>query len=584
MGVLLKTNSKHLKNSFLSASMVFGRKTMAIYWVLVVARALTGLLDVFGVILLSQFSASVLNQNGLSKVNIPFASQTSFSSFTALSLALLSLSLKSFLSFIVNYQLTKILNRRCSEIIEQSALTISDTDFDLLNQFSSHKLHDLLTAGLRAKTYGILYPLSTIVSEGSLLILFLLFLITTNALSAMLSICILGLSSSLLYRFLSKKQYRNGQLIGSASVRSFERFQYLIHGYKELLVNGKLVSSIRAFASVESERSHIEISQTTLAVLPRHVLETVVMVSLGLIGFISSTFNGAESTLILITIFGATTARILPSLVPLQASLAELQQNLGRSSEVSAINSFGGKTQAITKNQDFSSLHTDQQMKIQFIGVSYRYPKSEIDAVKELNFDFSGCGWFAIDGPSGSGKSTIFDILMGVCTPQLGEVLIEGLDPWSFIRANPGYCSYLPQRISVINGSIAENVAFGLMADQIDIVQVTELLELVGLEALALRVQKNPYEPIGELAGNVSGGQLQRLGIARCLYSEPSIILFDESTSGLDLLSQLAILDLIGELSKTCMVISISHDKRISDRASRIVRIDSGRVMRIETK
>jgi ABC-type bacteriocin/lantibiotic exporter with double-glycine peptidase domain len=308
------------------------------------------------------------------------------------------------------------------------------------------------------------------------------------------------------------------------------------------------------------------------------------MVTLGSIAVISSLLGKSESAIVLLTIFGAAAARILPSLVPLQTSLAEIQVNLGKASEVSTIRDLGGKSKRIVENLDGQLERIQSRLSVRFAGVTYRYPEAKIDAVAELAFEFSGPGWYAIDGPSGSGKSTIFDILMGVSKPQFGNVTINGSDPWTYIQTHPGYCSYLPQRISVFNSSIAENVAFGQAIEQIDISRVVTLLELVGLEELARRLKSNPLEPIGEMADNVSGGQLQRLGIARCMYTNPSIFLFDESTSGLDSVSQKSILDLIEDLSKTCMVISISHDRKISDRASQIVRIETGRVTRIEAK
>jgi ABC-type bacteriocin/lantibiotic exporter with double-glycine peptidase domain len=308
------------------------------------------------------------------------------------------------------------------------------------------------------------------------------------------------------------------------------------------------------------------------------------MVTLGSIAMISSLLGKSESAIVLLTIFGAAAARILPSLVPLQTSLAEIQVNLGKASEVSAIGDLGGKSKRIFANLGGQLESNQSQLSVRFASVIYRYPEAMLNAVEELTFEFSGPGWYAIDGPSGSGKSTIFDILMGVSKPQFGHVTINGVDPWTYIQTNPGYCSYLPQRISVFNSSIAENVAFGQVIEQIDISRVITLLELVGLEELAKRLKSNPLEPIGEMADNVSGGQLQRLGIARCMYTKPSIFLFDESTSGLDSVSQKSILDLIEDLSRTCMVISISHDHRISDRASQIVRIETGRVQRIEVK
>jgi ATP-binding cassette subfamily C protein len=427
-------------------------------------------------------------------------------------------------------------------------------------------------------------PLSVIMVEGFLVTVFFIYLLVTNVLAALLAFAILGITSMLLHRFLAKRQYRNGQLAGSAGIRSLSSFQDAIHGYKELLVNGNLAAAIKRFSSIESETGSIQTRQTILGVLPRHVLESAVMVTLGSIAMISSLLGKSESAIVLLTIFGAAAARILPSLVPLQTSLAEIQVNLGKASEVSAIGDLGGKSKRIFANLGGQLESNQSQLSVRFASVIYRYPEAMLNAVEELTFEFSGPGWYAIDGPSGSGKSTIFDILMGVSKPQFGHVTINGVDPWTYIQTNPGYCSYLPQRISVFNSSIAENVAFGQVIEQIDISRVITLLELVGLEELAKRLKSNPLEPIGEMADNVSGGQLQRLGIARCMYTKPSIFLFDESTSGLDSVSQKSILDLIEDLSRTCMVISISHDHRISDRASQIVRIETGRVQRIEVK
>jgi ATP-binding cassette subfamily C protein len=580
----VKQKNSELLLAIKDASSDLGKRAMTLFWVLSAVRILVGLLDVLGVFCLSLFSAQALNQTENTMTSFGGLRGLGTSPLTLLGLALVLLMAKSCLSYILNYFLIGAMNDRCSEVIDAKSSQICDSDIEILNRFSTQTLHFLLTAGVRASTLGILMPLSVIMVEGFLVTVFFMYLIVTNVLAALLAFAILGITSMLLHRFLAKRQYRNGQLAGSASIRSLASFQDAIHGYKELLVNGNLATSLARFSSIERETGFIQTRQTILGVLPRHVLESAVMLTLGLIAVISTLLGESESAIILLTIFGAAAARILPSLVPLQTSLAEIQINLGKSSEIFAISELGGKSSCTVENLSRHFDRNQSTLNVQFKDVTYRYPQSNVDAISNLSFEFLGPGWYAIDGPSGSGKSTIFDILMGVCTPQHGNVLIEGIDPWTFIRANPGYCSYLPQRIAVINGSIAENVAFGQMNEQIDTEQVIKLLELVGLETLAERLKNNPLEPIGELADNVSGGQLQRLGVARCLYTNPSIFLFDESTSGLDAESQRSILNLIENLSSTCMVISISHDKRISDRAKRIVRIDSGRVLGIEDK
>jgi ATP-binding cassette subfamily C protein len=580
----VKKKNSELLLAIKDASSDLGKKTMTLFWVLSAARILVGLLDVLGVFCLGLFSAQALNQTENTVTNFGGLRGIGTSPLTLLGLALVLLTVKSCLSYILNYYLIGVMNDRCSKVIYAKSSLICDSDIEILNRFSTQKLHFLLTAGLRASTLGILMPLSVIMVEGFLVTVFFIYLLVTNVLAALLAFAILGITSMLLHRFLAKRQYRNGQLAGSAGIRSLSSFQDAIHGYKELLVNGNLAAAIKRFSSIESETGSIQTRQTILGVLPRHVLESAVMVTLGSIAMISSLLGKSESAIVLLTIFGAAAARILPSLVPLQTSLAEIQVNLGKASEVSAIGDLGGKSKRIFANLGGQLESSQSQLSVRFASVTYRYPEAMLSAVEELTFEFTGPGWYAIDGPSGSGKSTIFDILMGVSKPQFGHVTINGVDPWTYIQTNPGYCSYLPQRISVFNSSIAENVAFGQVIEQIDISRVITLLELVGLEELAQRLKSNPLEPIGEMADNVSGGQLQRLGIARCMYTKPSIFLFDESTSGLDSVSQKSILDLIEDLSRTCMVISISHDHKISDRASQIVRIETGRVQRIEVK
>jgi ABC-type bacteriocin/lantibiotic exporter with double-glycine peptidase domain len=580
----VKEKNSELLLAIKDASSDLGKKTMTLFWVLSAARILVGLLDVFGVFILGLFSAQALKQPANTATSFAGLQGTGTAPLTLLGLALVLLTAKSCFSYILNYFLIGVMNDRCSKVIYAKSSLIYYSDIEILNQFSTQKLHFLLTAGVRARTLGILMPLSVIMVEGFLVTVFFVYLLVNNILAALLAFAILGITSILLHQFLAKRQYRNGQLTGSAAIRSLSSFQDTIHGYKELLVNGNLAAAIERFSSIEAETGSIQTRQTILGVLPRHVLESAVMVTLGSIAMISSLLGKSESAIVLLTIFGAAAARILPSLVPLQTSLAEIQINLGKASEVSAIGDLGGKSKRIVANQDGHFEGNQNRLLVRFAGVTYRYPEAKIEAVAELTFEFSGPGWYAIDGPSGSGKSTIFDILMGVSKPQYGNVTINGVDPWTYIQANPGYCSYLPQRISVFNSSIAENVAFGQAIEQIDISRVISLLELVGLEELAQRLKSNPLEPIGEMADNVSGGQLQRLGIARCMYTNPSIFLFDESTSGLDSASQKSILDLIEDLSKTCMVISISHDHKISDRASQIVRIETGRVKRIELR
>jgi len=553
---------------------------------LTICRVGIGLLDVAGVLLLSIFSARALSEDTALTTRLPGAlggfGSASLSPLSYLGFALALLILKSAISFILTVKLSKVLNRKCTEVITVQTKRLARVEKDEIDHYPTQRLHYLLTAGIRAMTVGIYAPLSTILSESALIIFFTLFLLLTNVVASLLSILILGTASIVLYKYLGSRQYRLGQLSGSAAIQSISLFQESIHGYKELSVSGSLTTHLTKFVTREGELSEILSKQTFLGTLPRHVLESVVMLSLGCIAIVSALGTSNYDSLLMITVFAATTARILPSLLPLQASFSELQTNLGRAEDLEQLlhilkdsMEVGAPDIGIGK---IPVVHASDEPHLKVDNVWYRYPLATTDALESITFTLTGSGWFAIDGPSGSGKTTVFDLLMGIRVPTVGIVTLNGLDPRTFLRTNHGYCAYLPQSITVTNSTIAENVAFGKPKETIDEGRIRQLLEQVGLGSVIQRSPLGIWEPIGELAHAISGGQLQRLGIARCLYAEPKVLLLDESTTALDTAAQKQVLDLISELSKTIMVISISHDRNIVKRADVTLVLNEGKL------
>jgi ATP-binding cassette subfamily C protein len=472
----------------------------------------------------------------------------------------------------------RIVNARTSQVIQTYAQDLSKTDKDKIDRYSSQEIHYLLTGGIRAALPGIINPVITIISEFTLMVMLCCLLIFTDLFSFFTVTLILGATSVLLYRLLSVRQYRIGQLTGSSAISSVATLQESIHGYRELLVRGTLSKHLQKFSLLETFISSLQTRQVILSVVPRHVLETIVIITLGLVAVIVSSSQSSKESLLVLSVFAATTARILPSLIPLQGAFSELNNNMGLSQKLQKlIADIKTKTasQISTKNlaevPNVIVLECDQ--------VSYQYPGMDDNAVSEVSLTFSGAGWFAIDGPSGSGKSTLFDLFLGIKQPQAGQIRINGNPSREFLLSNPGVCAYLPQRITTSNASVAENVAFGETKEMIDIDFVEKLLNRVGLGDLVGHSSQGVWTELGELGQRLSGGQLQRLGIARCLYTNPLMILLDESTTGLDYISQQQILDMFLDLSKTKLIVSISHDREITKRAHRVVRLDFGKVL-----
>lgn len=549
---------------------------MSRVWLLTFLRVVVSLLDLFGVFLLSEFTSAALDGNESAGSPLPFSWPWRESPIPTLLLALLALSVKSISSLVLSTAMTRITNRRTSDLITTTSSDLIDSGYELTAGADSHALHYQLTAGMRAGTSGVVLPLATLMSESALLGFFFLFLVTTNAPAAFLSILILGLTSRQLHRYMSHRLYRNGQLAGSASIRSHATFQETMHGYREFYVRGSLAVTIGKFADVEVDFSRLQTEQSFLGNVPRHVLETVVMMSLGVIAGVTVLLKDIEAAIVLITVFGAATARILPSLIPLQASLSELQANIGKSADLTNfLERMKPRPRPSRQLQPVQSRVTKTH-EVVLKNVSYRYPGATSDVLQDVSLAIDGVGWYAIDGPSGSGKSTLLDVLIGLREPTAGKVTINGMLPTDFVHTNPGSCAYLPQRVSVQNATLAENVALGC---EVKDREVERLLRLVGLGQVLDRSELGVFTRLGELGHGLSGGQMQRLGIARCLYTNPEIILLDESTTGLDESTKSGILDLLSELSKSLLIISISHDKEITARAGHVFQISAGRIV-----
>jgi len=565
-----------------------GRALVVKVAVLTTVKGLAGLLDIAGIVLLAQFSTKVLGataqSTGSSPLGFVIPGTDNWRPLVLLASALILMSLRSATSFATGYLLVSTLQRANSRVIARRADAELNAPLDRLAQFSSQETHHALTGMTRAAVSGVLLPLSTVVSEAVLGMLLIATLFVASPTATVLSIIFLTTVSLGLYRFTSHRQLLLGQRTGSATVRSTATFQELFSGHRELRVSGRLHSEIKRFTVTESELSRNLVAQNKNSSIPRYVLETAVLLCLGIVASISSLGSDDVESLVVVTVFAAALARLLPSVIPMQTSLSELQHVLGTASSLDYdFRESSGREDAPDRIAGRPPLSEPEVSASSFTisasELSYQYAGSAEFALRSVNFHFSEGGWLAIDGPSGSGKSTLLDLMLGLRIPTEGEVLVNGCVSSNFIQANPGFVSYLPQSPLVMNRSLWENIAFGYHAEEVDRERAIDCLRQVGLESLLSRAGSS-CDTLGERGGRLSGGQLQRLGIARCLYQQPRVLILDESTSGLDAEARDGIIHLLRSLvANGLTVVTVAHDQALAAQASRIIRLADGRVV-----
>jgi ATP-binding cassette subfamily C protein len=193
-----------------------------------------------------------------------------------------------------------------------------------------------------------------------------------------------------------------------------------------------------------------------------------------------------------------------------------------------------------------------------------------------VSLDIAAGSTVAVIGPSGSGKTTLGLLMLGLLKPEVGSVLIGGQSAQGFAEANPGSIAYLPQRTHVLNASIRENIALGIEPQNVDYVHLESVIAMAQLSELVNTLPEGVEHVVN--SATLSGGQTQRIGLARALYTKPSLLLLDEPTSALDADTEFAITDALRALSGVCSVVVIAHRLATIQNADNIFVLEDGQI------
>ena len=197
--------------------------------------------------------------------------------------------------------------------------------------------------------------------------------------------------------------------------------------------------------------------------------------------------------------------------------------------------------------------------KLLFKNVSYNYQNEKelgnfeksFKALNNLNFNIKAGEKIGISGLSGSGKSTLINLILGLIRPTNGEIIITDINLNDIISLWQKNIGFVQQNIFLINGSIKENIAFGENLDDIDINKLNKVIKMSNLNSFLKSLPDGINSIVGEKGSKISGGQSQRISIARSLYRNPSLIIFDEATNALDKINEEEIIGTILSLDSS---------------------------------
>jgi ABC-type multidrug transport system fused ATPase/permease subunit len=227
--------------------------------------------------------------------------------------------------------------------------------------------------------------------------------------------------------------------------------------------------------------------------------------------------------------------------------------------------------------------HFGFEPSIKVSNLTWTYPNSNTPALQEINLEVKPGEFIALVGPSGAGKTSLVDAILGVLPSSSGSVIISGKTPMEAVKHWSGAIAYVPQDVLVINKTVRENLTLGYDTNSVPDELINFALDTASLNDFVRSLPKGINTEVGERGASISGGQRQRLGIARALITNPLLLVLDEATSALDGETELRIAESINKLKGKCTVVMIAHRLSSIRNADKVIYMDSGHIKAIGT-
>ncbi len=376
-------------------------------------------------------------------------------------------------------------------------------------------------------------------------------------------------------RLLRRRQLALGEEQADAALTAWQSLMPGIDGFRETRLTASGRGFVSAFRDAKLRGAHVGRQTAILSDVPRYLLEVVFIVAIIGIAGVMALIGAQSETIPVLGVFAAASMRVLPLLTRVTANVATMRTgSAGLQILLTAVAEL--KREGTHDETPRSTTPYDGDIVLR--EVSYHYPDADALVLEDLSLEIPRHRTTAFVGSSGAGKSTLLDLVLGLLTPTSGEVLCGGRaiadDPAGW-HASLGV---VPQDVFLANRTLAENIAFGRSADEIDPDRVAEASRLALLDDLIAELPEGIHTMVGDRGVRLSGGQRQRVGLARALYRRPRVLVLDEATSALDNATEYQIAQTLAQLQGTMTIIIVAHRLSTVRSVDRLYFLRSGRV------
>ena len=446
-----------------------------------------------------------------------------------------------------------------------------------LSRHSADLTKNILSEASRV-SYKIFLGGLELIASFSIMVISLILLIAVDGLRAVIILFVFGLVYASIFFVFNGKIKHNGAMLFKYNESRFTSVVEILSGIEVIKLSKNKKFYYEGFNNQSMKYNQTHANYKTLSIIPQNIVEFL-LVAIGVIFAVLILYKSSNSLGLgyaTLALYIIAAYKIKPAIQKIYTSLTGIthaSESLQAVYDEINSNNYNYQTNETIPDVTFSNDLTLEN-------VSYCYPKTTKKVIDNISLIIPEKSSLGVIGLSGSGKSTLINIILGLIEPKegylsLGELKIQPKNVASW----QSRIGYVPQDIFLLNTTLAENIAIGLSKEDIDLERVRECLELAQLNKFVNEELENGLNTIiGERGSNLSGGQKQRVGIARALYNYPKIIILDEASSALDVVTERKFIEVIEKIKKDVTIIIISHKINTITNCDNIIILESGKI------
>jgi ABC-type multidrug transport system fused ATPase/permease subunit len=400
-------------------------------------------------------------------------------------------------------------------------------------------------------------------------------LVVVAPLGALVVVGILGTAAWVFNRVTHQRLLRWGAARQLHEGLRIQHLQQGLGGAKDVKLLGREQEFLAHYHHHNLGNARVGQQYQTLQQFPRLGLELLAVCGLAALVIVMVAQNKPVTALLpTLGLFAAAAFRVLPSANRVMIAVQNVRFALP------AINVLHGELRVLKSAEEpAAARQLEFQEYLALDNVSFCYPSSDRPALQGISLTVSRGASVGFIGESGAGKSTLVDIILGLLQPGRGAVRVDGADIRTNLRGWQDQVGYVPQAIFLTDDTLRRNVAFGLADDQISEYSVWSAVRAAQLEEFIKSLPQGLDTMVGERGVRLSGGQLQRVGIARALYHNPAVLVLDEATSSLDTQTERGVMDAVRKLHGEKTIIVVAHRMSTVEDCDQLVKLEDGRIV-----